>query len=58
VPAIVLLIVAGFHVPVIPLEEVVCKIGEVAPLQIITALANDGVINGLIVTVIVFVLAH
>lgn len=41
-PEAVLLTVAGFHVPVIPLEEVVGKTGALLPLQ----MAETGLNNG------------
>jgi hypothetical protein len=47
----VLLTVAGFHVPVIPLFEVVGKTGAVAPLQIAGIAVNVGITFGLTVTV-------
>jgi hypothetical protein len=58
VPVVVLLTVAGFHVPVKPLVEVVGKIGAVAPLQIGAMAANVAVIVGLTVTDNVVVIAH
>jgi hypothetical protein len=58
VPVVVLLTVAGFHVPVKPLVEVVGKIGAVAPLQIGAIAANVAVIVGLTVTDNVVVIAH
>jgi hypothetical protein len=57
---VVLLTVAGFHVPVIPLEEVVTNVGTVPPLQIDNAVPNAkvGIRIGLTVTVSVAVVAH
>jgi hypothetical protein len=58
VPVAVLLTTAGFQVPVIPLVDVVGKIGAVAPLHIGAIAANVGVIIGFTVTVIVGDVAH
>jgi hypothetical protein len=56
----VLLTVAGFHVPVIPLEEVVGNAGTVPPEQIVRLFpkANVGVTFGFTVTVNVVPKAH
>jgi hypothetical protein len=52
------LLIAGDHVPVIPLLEVVGK-GEIeAPLQNGPTAANDGVILGVIVIVRAVEVAH
>jgi hypothetical protein len=56
VPLMVLLTVAGFQVPVIPLIEVVDKIGAVAPLQIGAIGRKLGVILGVTVTLVVVLL--
>jgi hypothetical protein len=58
VPVVALLTVAGLQVPVIPLVEVVGKIGATVPLHIAAIAVNVGVTIGLIVTVIVFVEAQ
>jgi hypothetical protein len=58
VALVVLLTVAGLQVPVIPLVEVVGKIGAVAPLHIAAIVANVGVTIGLTVTVMILVVAH
>ena len=50
--------VAGAHVPVIPLVDVVGKTGAADPLHIAGTAVNVGVINGLTVTVSVVVVAH
>ena len=42
-PEVVLLTVAGFQVPTIPLFEVVNNIGDVAPLQIDAGKVNFGI---------------
>ena len=57
---VVLLTLAGLHVPVMPLLDVVGKAGAVAPEQILTLVpnVNVGVIFGLTVTVNVCVVAH
>ena len=57
---VVLLIVAGLHVPVIPLPDVVGKAGAVAPLHILKVVPklNVGVTFGVTVTVNVCVVAH
>jgi hypothetical protein len=54
----VLLTVAGFQVPVMPLVDVEGKTGATAPLQIGAMAANVGVIIGFTVTVIVGDVAH
>ena len=50
----------GFHVPVIPLSEVVVNDGTVPPSQIVNEVPklNVGVILGFIVTVNVVGVAH
>jgi hypothetical protein len=58
VPLAVLLTVAGLQVPVIPLVEVVGKIGAVAPLHIGTIAAKDGVVTAFTVTDKLAVLAQ
>jgi hypothetical protein len=58
VPEVVLLTVAGFQVPVIPLFEVVGNIGAVAPLQIAGIEVNVGVVGAFTVTERVVVVAH
>lgn len=52
--------VAGVHVPVIPLSEVLGKVGTGAPAQIVSELPklNVGVMFGFTVTVNVAVVAH
>jgi hypothetical protein len=57
-PLTVLLTVAGFQVPVIPLVDVVGNTGAAAPPQIAAIAANVGVIIGFTVTVIVGDVAH
>jgi hypothetical protein len=56
----VLLTVAGFHVPVIPLSDVAGSVGTVPPLQIVNEVPKlkVGVIFGFTVTVNVAVVAH
>ena len=54
----VLLTVAGFHVPVIPLLEIVGNIGAVAPSQMAATAVNVGVTFGLTVTVTVSLTAQ
>src|SRR4051812_29239675 len=58
VPVVVLSTVAGAHVPVIPLVEVVGRTGAAAPLHIAATAANVGVMLGLTVIVSVVVVAH
>ena len=53
-----MLTVAGLHVPLIPLLEVVGKTGAVLPEQIAAIASNVGVMIGLTVIVIVVVEAH
>ena len=55
-----MLTVAGLHVPVIPLVDVVGKAGTVPPLQIVNEVPKlkVGVILGFTVTVNVVGLAH
>ena len=55
---VVLLTVAGFHVPLIPLLDVVGNSGAVAPAHIGATASNDGVTVGFTVIVIVVVVAH
>lgn len=50
--------IAGDHVPVTPLVEVVGKAGMLAPLQYGPTALNVGVITGLMVMVSVRVVAH
>ena len=57
-PVVVLLTIAGDHVPVIPFKEVINKTGAVDPLQIAAIAANVGVTLALTVTVRVVVVAH
>ena len=57
-PFKVLLTVAGDHVPLTPLLEVVGKTGAVLPLQISIKTVNVGVVFGVIVCVSVAVTAH
>ncbi len=45
VPEVVLLTIAGFHVPVIPLFEVVANTGAIDPLHIGTMLSNKGTVR-------------
>ena len=60
VPLAVLLTVAGFHVPVTPLSEVVGNVGTASPSQIVNAVPklNVGVTLGVTVTVTLAVVAH
>jgi hypothetical protein len=60
VPLAVLLTVAGLHVPVILLVDVVGNVGTVPPEQIARAVPklNAGVMFGFTVTVNVAVVAH
>jgi hypothetical protein len=58
VPLAVLLTVAGFHVPVIPLVDVVGNTGAVAPLHIAGIAAKVGVTEGFTVMLKVVVLAQ
>ena len=58
VPVAVLSTVAGAHVPVIPLFDVVGKTGAAAPLHIEGTAVKVGVISGLTVTVSVVVIAQ
>jgi hypothetical protein len=55
---VVLLTVAGLHVPVILLLEVVGSVGAVAPEQIGAIASNSGTTRGLTVTSMVVVSAH
>ena len=58
VPDAVLLTVAGFQVPAMPLVEVAGNIGGTEPVQIGLTAAKVGVRFGLTVTVVVVLLAH
>ena len=60
VPEFWLSTIAGLHVPVIALSDVVGKTGTVAPAHIVSAVpnANVGVMLGVTVTVNVDVVAH
>ena len=55
---VVLLTVAGFHVPVILLVDVVGKVGAVAPEQIGSIASNVGAMLGLTVISKLVVVAH
>ena len=59
-PLAVLLTTDGFHVPVIPLVDVVGNVGTVPPEQIVSVVPklNVGVMFGFTVTVKVVVVAH
>ena len=52
------LLIAGDHVPVIPLFDVVGNAANVAPEQIAAACVNVGVVFGVTVIVINSVVAH
>jgi len=54
----VLLTIAGLHVPLIPLVDVVGNVGAVAPLQILVVIVNAGVILFVTVTLMVTGVAH
>ena len=58
VPVADVFITAGFHVPVIPLSEVVGNAGAVAFWHRGPICVNDGVTCAVIVTLIVFGVAH
>jgi hypothetical protein len=60
VPLAVLLTVAGFHVPVTPLSDVVGNAGTVPPLQIVSVVPKlkVGTVFGTTVTVKVVVVPH
>ena len=58
VPVVVLLTVAGFQVPVMPLLDVVGSTGAAEPEQIGATAVNVGVIFALTVIVSVVVVAH
>jgi hypothetical protein len=55
---VLVLLMAEFHVPVMPLEEVVGNAGIAAPLQYGPTVGNVGVTFGVIVSVSVTVVAH
>jgi hypothetical protein len=55
---VAVLLIAGDHVPVIPLLDVVGNAANVAPEQIAATCVNVGVTIGLTVIVIVAVEAH
>ena len=59
-PLAVLLTVAGLHVPVTPLSEVVGKAGTVPALQILSVVPklNVGIVFGVTVTVSVVLVPH
>ena len=58
VPAVVVLIVAGLHVPGMPLLDVAGKVGAALFWQSDPIAVNVGVICGLIVMLNVAVIAH
>ena len=58
VPLVVLLTVAGLHVPLIPLVELAGNIGAVVPLQKAGIAAKVGVVGVVTVVVKVAVVAH
>ena len=53
-----MLTVAGLHVPIMPLVEVVGSMGAAVPLQIGAMALKAGVMSGLTVTVSVVPVAH
>ncbi len=55
-----MLTLEGLHVPVIPFDDVVGKVGTASPLQIVAVVPklNVGVTTGFTVTVKVVVVAH
>jgi hypothetical protein len=55
---VVLLTVAGFHVPVMPFVDIVGSVGATAPLQIAGTALKVGNTEGFTVTVSVVVVAH
>ena len=57
-PVVVLSTVAGDHVPVMPLVEVVGKIGATPPVQIAGIAANVGIILGVTVIVLLKIVAQ
>ena len=58
VPPVVLLTVAGLHVPLIPLVELAGNVGAVVPLQKAGIVAKVGVVGVVTVVVKVAVVAH
>jgi hypothetical protein len=58
VPEVVLLTVAGFHVPVMPFVDVVGSVGATDPVQIGFTAAKIGIMPELTVTSKVVVAAH
>ena len=58
VPAVAVRLVAGLHVPVMPLLDVAGNVGAVLFWQSGPIAVNDGVICGLMVTLSVVVVAH
>jgi hypothetical protein len=58
IPVVVLLTIAGLQFPIIPLVEVVGKIGDVLPPQNGIIGVNIGVVNEFMVMVFVMPVAH
>ena len=58
VPVVVLSTVAGDHVPVMPLVEVVGKIGAIPPVQIAGIAANIGMVLGVTVIILLKIIAQ
>ena len=57
-PVVVLSTVAGDHVPVMPLVEVVGKIGAILPIQIAGIAVNVGIVLKVTVIILLKILAQ
>jgi hypothetical protein len=58
VPLVAVLIIAGFHVPVIPFGDVADKTGAVSLLQIVSIVGKPGIVSVVMVTARVTIEAH
>jgi hypothetical protein len=58
VPVVVLLTVAGLHVPIIPFVDIAGSVGATAPAQIAGTALKVGNTEGFTVNVSVVVVAH
>jgi hypothetical protein len=58
VPLVAVLIIAGFHVPVIPFGDTVAKTGAVSLAQKVNRVGKSGMVSGDMVTARVAVAAH
>jgi hypothetical protein len=58
VPSVAVLIIAGFHIPVIPFGDVADKSRAVSLVQRVSKVGKSGIVSGVMVTARVVVAAH